>query len=123
MADLYSYVVNEMQTPYGSNISLSTTFPSRELDNEPKDKTLREAGLVPSVTILILPKGGRGALAPQGPSGGIFDYVWLLLTPITVLWGIISSFVFGAQNANPDSSRENRKRQGGTTEEPDRKSG
>ena len=31
--DLYNYVINELTTPYGSNVSLSTTFPSRNLDD------------------------------------------------------------------------------------------
>ena len=30
--DLYTYVMNEIETPYGSNVSLQTTFPLRELD-------------------------------------------------------------------------------------------
>ena len=31
--DLYNYVINELTTPYGTNVSLSTTFPSRNLDD------------------------------------------------------------------------------------------
>ena len=30
---LYNYVIDELTTPYGSNVSLSTTFPSRNLDD------------------------------------------------------------------------------------------
>ena len=30
--DLYTYVMNEIENPYGSNVSLQTTFPLRELD-------------------------------------------------------------------------------------------
>ena len=33
IGDLYNHVINELTTPYGSNVSLSTTFPSRNLDD------------------------------------------------------------------------------------------
>ena len=33
IGDLYNYVIDELTTPYGSNVSLSTTFPSRNLDD------------------------------------------------------------------------------------------
>ena len=97
IGDLYQYVIDHIDTPYGSNVSLSTTFPSRQLDQESKDKTLRDAGLVPSTTILVLPRATRGTLAAP-TSGGIMDYVWLLLTPITVIWGMITSFFGQGQN-------------------------
>ena len=29
IGDLYNYVIDELKTPYGTNVSLSTTFPSR----------------------------------------------------------------------------------------------
>ena len=29
IGDLYNYVIDELKTPYGNNVSLSTTFPSR----------------------------------------------------------------------------------------------
>ena len=100
--DLYKYVANEMTTPYGSGVSLSTTFPSRELDNESRSTTLREAGLVPSTTILILPKN-RAVMSSNG-SGTIMDYIWLLLTPITVIWNMISSFIFGQPATSSNNS-------------------
>ena len=111
--DLYTFVMNEMTTPYGSNLSLSTTFPSRELDKEPKTKSLRDAGLVPSTTILILPK--NRALASTGDNG-IMDYVWLLLTPITILWNMINSFFSGHQPQSADN--QSRKRQAGNNQGP-----
>jgi len=95
IGDLYNYVIDELKTPYGSNVSLSTTFPSRCLDDLSRDSSLRENGLVPSTTILILPKT-RGAVSrTSGNSGGLMDYIWLLLTPLTAIWAILSSFVSG----------------------------
>ena len=37
------------------------------------------------------------------------DYVWLLLTPLTVVWGIVSSFIFG--QGRPSEGNQGRKRQ------------
>merc|ERR1711983_768297 len=92
IGDLYQYVIDQVDQPYGSNVSLSTTFPSRQLDQEPSDRSLRDAGLVPSTTILVLPRS-RSSSSLTPATGGIMDYVWLLLTPLTVVWGIISSFL------------------------------
>ena len=109
IGDLYQYVIDEVDQPYGSNVSLSTTFPSRQLDQEPSDKSLRDAGLVPSTTILVLPKS-RSSSSLTPANGGIMDYVWLLLTPLTVVWGLISSFIFG-QGQPPSVGNQGRKRQ------------
>jgi len=108
--DLYNYVINELTTPYGSNVSLSTTFPSRNLDDVERTSSLRENGLVPSTTILILPKN-RGTMSSSSGNGGIFDYIWLLLTPLTALWALLSSFMSGntetqgASSGNQNTSR------------------
>jgi len=119
IGDLYNYVIDELKTPYGTNVSLSTTFPSRSLDDLSRTSSLRENGLVPSTTILILPKT-RGTMSrTSGDSGGIMDYFWLLLTPLTAIWAILSSFISGdsgntgnqagtghqnASNSSPNSS-------------------
>merc|ERR1711963_1196350 len=75
--NLYDYVINELKTPYGANVSLSTTFPSRNLDEVVRTSSLRENGLVPSTTILILPKN-RGTMSSSTGNSGIFDYILLL---------------------------------------------
>ena len=95
-------------TFYRSNVSLSTTFPLRELDLEPKTKSLRDAGLVPSTTILILPRNRGTELSKTGY--GIMEYVWLLLTPITLVWNMISTFIYGQTNNSADNN-QTRKRQ------------
>jgi len=107
IAELYNYVIEELKTPYGSNVSLSTTFPSRILDDVSRDTSLRENGLVPSTTILILPRS-RGTVSRT--SGGIMDYFWLLLTPITAVWAMISSFMSkdaGGQQGSANTTHQN----------------
>jgi len=95
IGDLYNYVIDELKTPYGNNVSLSTTFPSRSLDNLSRTSSLRENGLVPSTTILILPKTKGTMSRTSGDTGGIMDYIWLLLTPLTAIWAMLSSFLSG----------------------------
>merc|ERR1712037_1023818 len=107
--DLYNYVINELTTPYGSNVSLSTTFPSRNLDDVERTSSLRENGLVPSTTILILPKN-RGTMSSSSGNGGIFDYIWLLLTPLTALWALLSSFMSGNTETQGPSGNQNTSR-------------
>lgn len=87
LAELYRYVNQELKCPL--DVSLSTTFPRQELDQKPRDTKLRDAGLVPSGTVLVLPKG-----VVSNNNEGIMAYVWLLLTPVTVLWNLIRSFIF-----------------------------
>merc|ERR1712038_694961 len=100
-----------MTTPYGSNVSLTTTFPSRQLDNESPDTSLRQAGLVPSTTILILPRSSGGRIVSTSADGSIMSYIWLLLTPLTALWGLINSIFASSQPSDSGNPNENRKRQ------------
>ena len=90
-------------------------LPNKNFNQEPRTKSLRDAGLVPSSTVLILPKN-RGTISTN--PDGIMGYIWLLLTPITVLWGIISSFVFGSDHTNAATGQANARQTGnqqGTT--------
>merc|ERR1719330_1580398 len=109
IGDLYNHVINELTSPYGSNVSLSTTFPSRNLDDVERTSSLRENGLVPSTTILILPKN-RGTMSSSSGNGGIFDYIWLLLTPLTALWALLSSFMSGNTETQGASGNQNTSR-------------
>ena len=70
-------------------------FLSRSLDNLSRTSSLRENGLVPSTTILILPKTKGTMSRTSGDTGGIMDYIWLLLTPLTAIWAMLSSFLSG----------------------------
>jgi hypothetical protein len=107
---LYRYVTEELTTSYGSNISLSTTFPSRQLDIEARDTTLRSAGLVPSTTILVR---SRGVVSTQNNDDGIMGYVWLILTPVTVLLNLLRTIFLGSNPApgTAPTNNQNRKRQ------------
>ena len=103
---IYDFVSNgeEIQIPF-ANFSLSTTFPSRKLDNEDPKMSLRKLGLVPSGTVLILPKKASAGAGVLNGAGGIFDLFWLILTPFTTLWAFISGFLFGSANQQPQAPR------------------
>ncbi|XP_059079325.1 UBX domain-containing protein 4-like isoform X2 [Tigriopus californicus] len=94
---LFATVADDSErSPALKEFSLSTTFPSKCLDTLPRSTTLRECNLVPSGTVLVLPKRGQ-ALSSRNTSVGLLSY--LLLTPFTFLWGLISSFWGGTGEA------------------------
>ena len=99
LSDLYSFVRTD--TIYTS-FSLSTSFPRRNLDTEDKAATLKDLQMAPSCTVMVLPST---TLTSQ--NGDFMSLIWLLLTPLTILWGIVSSFIGtagGTQNPPPPQS-------------------
>lgn len=55
LSELYAHVHAEMEVPF-TNFSLSTTFPTKLLDDLDPASPLKEHGLAPSATVLVLPK-------------------------------------------------------------------
>jgi len=90
LSELYTFVRTD--TSY-SAFSLSTTFPRRNLDNEDKTTSLKDLQMAPSCTVMVLPSS-----TVSSQSGDLMSLVWLILTPFTVLWGIISN-LFGSSGA------------------------
>jgi len=112
LSEIYEFVKSGLDTPF-SSFSLSTTFPRRMLDQEDKATTLKQLQMAPSATILVLPLGG----IVSNQDGGLMSLIWLILTPFTVLWAMLSSF-FGSSTsgANPPpstSSGSSTRREGG----------
>jgi len=112
LSEVYEFVKSGLDTPF-SSFSLSTTFPRRMLDQEDKATTLKQLQMAPSATILVLPLGG----IVSNQDGGLMSLIWLILTPFTVLWAMLSSF-FGSSTsgANPPpstSSGSSARREGG----------
>ena len=102
LSDLYSFVRTD--TNYTS-FSLSTSFPRRNLDTEDKAATLKDLQMAPSCTVMVLPSS---TLASH--NGDFMSLVWLLLTPFTILWGIISTFIGtagGTREPTPQSGSTN----------------
>jgi len=89
LSEIYEFVKSGLDTPF-SSFSLSTTFPRRMLDQEDKTTSLKQLQMAPSATILVLPLGG----IVSNQDGGLMSLIWLILTPFTVLWAMLSS-LFG----------------------------
>jgi len=87
LSEIYEFVKSGLDTPF-SSFSLSTTFPRRMLDQEDKSTSLKQLQMAPSATILVLPLGG----IVSNQDGGLMSLIWLILTPFTVLWAMLSSF-------------------------------
>jgi len=87
LSEIYEFVKSGLDTPF-SSFSLSTTFPRRMLDQEDKTTSLKQLQMAPSATILVLPLGG----IVSNQDGGLMSLIWLILTPFTVLWAMLSSF-------------------------------
>jgi len=106
LSEVYSFVAAEVIDKNFGSFSLKTTFPRLSLDSSPKDSSLRDLSLVPSATVLVLPAGG----ALSSSSGGLLSFLWLLLSPLTIIWGMIQSLLSGASSgssSNVHSSSSN----------------
>ena len=49
-------------------------------------------------------------MSSSSGNGGIFDYIWLLLTPLTALWAMLSSFMSGNTETQGASGNQNTSR-------------
>jgi len=95
LSEVYSYVATEVVDGNFGKFSLSTTFPRIALDQEEKTKSLKELKMAPSATVLILPSGG---LSTQ--DGGLLSLLWLILTPFTFLWAMLTNLFSGSGESN-----------------------
>jgi len=104
LSELYTFVVTI--EPGFTSFSLSTTFPRRQLDAEDPSASLRDLQMAPSATVLVLPKASNSVSLP---GGDLTSFLWLLLSPFTILWAMITSF-FGGVTASPNSNTPNTSR-------------
>lgn len=112
LSSLYTFVATI--EPGFTSFSLSTTFPRRQLDLEEPGATLRDLQMAPSATVLVLPKASTSVSLP---GGDLTSFLWMLLSPFTILWAMITSFFGGVAAApssnNPTTSRPSTSRPGG----------
>merc|ERR1712037_431193 len=112
LSSLYDFVAPI--EPDFTSFSLSTTFPRRQLDAEDPSASLRDLQMAPSATVLVLPKASTSVSLP---GGDLSSFIWLLLSPFTFLWAMITSLFGGLAAAtssnNPSTSRPSTSRPGG----------
>ena len=99
LQEVYSFVRTGLTSHSYTSFSLSTTFPTRNLDTEDMSMSLKELQMAPSATVMVLPC--TSAISSQ--DGGLMSLVWLVLTPFTMLWTILTSF-FGSVSGSASSS-------------------
>jgi len=97
LAELYTSVTSDMDTGFTS-FTLSTTFPRRQLDLEDRSTSLRQLQMAPSATVLVIPKAS--AVSTLG-GGDLTSLLWLLLSPLTMLWTFLNSLFAGQGSSQP----------------------
>lgn len=87
--DAKKFVINDVRPPF-SSFSLCTTFPRRQFTTSNYSESLRDLQLAPSAVVLILPE----QTVSNVYSGGSFftNIFWMLLSPFTAVWRLITSF-------------------------------
>jgi len=109
LSEVYNFVRTGLTTKY-SNFSLSTTFPRRNLDTLDMSNTLKNLQLAPSATVMVLPTASSSVSLQDG---GFLSMLWLLLTPFTVLWTMLTGFFSSSGGSSTDNSSGNRSGGGG----------
>ncbi|XP_047480343.1 UBX domain-containing protein 4-like isoform X2 [Penaeus chinensis] len=96
LEEVRQHVRQNINLPF-SSFTLTSTVHNRPFTSEDSDRSLTDLGLVPSAILIILSSsiGGSGSVVP---SGGIVDFFWILLSPITFLLGLVRQ-LFGGNSA------------------------
>ena len=89
LSEVYNFVRTGLTTKY-SSFSLSTTSPRRNLDTLDMSNTLKNLQLAPSATVMVLPTASSSVSLQDG---GFLSMIWLLLTPFTILWTMLTGRV------------------------------
>lgn len=97
LEELYTSVTSDMDTGFTS-FTLSTTFPRRQLDLEDRSTSLRQLQMAPSATVLVIPKAST--VSTLG-GGDLSSFLWLLLSPLTLLWTFLASLFAGQPSSQP----------------------
>jgi len=104
LSEVYDFVKTGLTTKY-SSFSLSTTFPRRNLDTLDMSNTLKNLQLAPSATVMVLPTASSSVSLQDG---GFVSMLWMLLTPFTMLWAMLTSFFSSSGSSTSDSDSGNR---------------
>jgi len=104
LSEVYDFVKTGLTTKY-SSFSLSTTFPRRNLDTLDMSNTLKNLQLAPSATVMVLPTASSSVSLQDG---GFVSMLWMLLTPFTMLWTMLTRFFSSPGSSTSESDSGNR---------------
>lgn len=97
LEEVRQHVRQNINLPF-SSFTLTSTVHNRPFTSEDNDRSLTDLGLVPSAILIILSQSSIGGGGSVVPSGGIVDFFWILLSPITFLLGLVRQ-LFGGNSA------------------------
>ncbi|XP_076268842.1 UBX domain-containing protein 4-like isoform X3 [Rhynchophorus ferrugineus] len=95
LQSVLNYLKSELKLPL-NKFTLSTTFPRRQFAEKDYNDTLTDLNLTPNAVILVLPIN-NGTVSTNTGQGGLFGFVWTLLTPLLGILNFIKAFLgFGS---------------------------
>lgn len=114
LSEVFQHIEQNVQLPF-SNFNLGSTVHSGPFTPDDYNTSLRDLGLVPSAIMVILP-ASSGSSGRVVASGGIWDILWILLSPISFLFGLVRQYLNGGSGPrtppSPDEPEAKRPRDG-----------
>ncbi|KAK7063039.1 UBX domain-containing protein 4 [Halocaridina rubra] len=103
LSEVRQHVENQLVS--STNFQLSSTVHHKPFTSDDNSTSLQELGLVPSAIIVVLTNArtsGSGSVVPS--TGGIVQFLWLLLSPITFLFSFVRQLFSGTSSSRGGST-------------------
>ncbi|KAG0719811.1 UBX domain-containing protein 4 [Chionoecetes opilio] len=107
LSEVRQYIEQNLDLPF-STFTLASTVQPRPFTPEDHTTSLRDLGLVPSAILAILPSASSGPGRLVSTGGTVWDILWLLLTPITFLYGFLQDNLLGRRGQPTERTGEPR---------------
>lgn len=111
LADFHQFIIRDVRPPF-SRFALTTTFPSRQFNQQDFPQTLVNLGLAPSAVILLVPEKSISLSGPRGQT--LWALLSTVLSPVVAVWTYLTSFfttsrpsTSSQQPVQSSNSREN----------------
>ncbi|XP_068222798.1 UBX domain-containing protein 4-like isoform X2 [Palaemon carinicauda] len=108
LADVRRHVQQHLVS--SSGFSLTSTVHQHPFTGRDNESTLSELGLVPSAILIVSNSSGSGSGSLVPSQGGIMQFFWMILSPITFILGFVrqlfSSITGGGSNSSSSSTAQ-----------------
>ncbi|XP_050720084.1 UBX domain-containing protein 4-like [Eriocheir sinensis] len=105
LSEVRHYVDQNVVLPF-PNYTLASTVQHRPFTASDNSTSLRDLGLVPSAILVILPSAPSSSGRVVSAGGGIWDMLWLLLSPLTFVYGLVQHYLLGRREQSPERTGE-----------------